>query len=546
MSVMTVLAFCYFANEQSSTRAKNNNTLFLLYYYKSSTAPGYLTVLITVHVLSCIKDSAVLFSIQTSQVETAAMVQWDERAQRRIKTQALAFFTESFEQFYEHAIAVDKACCVTWISESYYRFLKLKTSPIGQHISSIIPGSYLPDVIASGVPIFLDLLYLTNQWLVVSVIPLQDEDGNIVGGFGFVASESIDRINPLLTKYNKLQQQLHDARNKLALERNSRYHLSQIIGRSEALQAVRKQVRQAARFDISVLLTGETGTGKELFAHALHDLSARNAAPFVSLNVAAIPENLIEAEFFGVAPGAYTGASKNGRVGKFELAQGGTLFLDEIGDMPLDLQAKLLRVLQEEEYEPIGSNKLKQADVRIIAATSLNLLGMVESGRFRADLYYRLSAFPIHLPPLRERLTDIEALCETFLDQIALKLGIPAKSLTAGALQLLSRHAWPGNIRELHNLIERACVLSDSSEIDATDVLPHLRHGRATSMPASSLQPEPRSSRQSPATLAEATLAAERSAIVDALAYCQGSKTQAAKILGISRANLYDKLKKIS
>ncbi len=478
------------------------------------------------------------------------MAHWDETAQRRIKKQALTFFTESFEQFYEHSIAVDKHCNVTWISESYSRFLKLQTSPIGQHINTIIPGSYLPDVIATGVPIFLDLLYLKNQWIVVSVFPLQDENGNIVGGFGFVASESIERINPLLSKYNRLQNQLRDARNKLALERNSRYHLSQIIGRSDALQAVRKQVRQAARFDISVLLTGETGTGKELFAHALHDLSARNAAPFVSLNVAAVPDNLIEAEFFGVAPGAYTGAAKNGRVGKFELAHGGTLFLDEIGDMPLDLQAKLLRVLQEQEFEPVGSNKLKKADVRIVAATSLNLLEMVENGRFRADLYYRLSTFPIHLPPLRARLTDIEALCETFLDQIALKLGIPAKALTADALQLLSRQPWPGNIRELHNVIERACVLSDRSEIGATDLLPFLPRS-SPAAPAiarnidSTFSAEPAHTLQPPATLAEATLAAERRAIVDALAYCHGSKTAAAKVLGISRANLYDKLKKI-
>jgi transcriptional regulator with PAS, ATPase and Fis domain len=474
------------------------------------------------------------------------MVQWDEEGQRRIKKQALAFFTESFEQFYEHSIAVDKHCRVTWISESYYSFLGLRTSPIGQHINTIIPGSYLPDVIASGIPIFLDLLYLKSQWIVVSVIPLQDEDGNIVGGFGFVASENIDRINPLLTKYNSLQKQLRDARNKLALERNARYHLSQIIGHSDALQAVKKQVRQAARFDISVLLTGETGTGKELFAHALHDLSARNAGPFVSLNVAAVPDNLIEAEFFGVAPGAYTGAAKTGRVGKFELAHGGTLFLDEIGDMPLDLQAKLLRVLQEQEFEPIGSNSLKKADVRIIAATSRNLFDMVEQGRFRPDLYYRLSTFPIHLPPLRARLTDIGALCESFLDQIALKLGIPARSLSADALQLLSTQPWPGNVRELHNAIERACVLSDSTEISASTLLPFVRHTPNSPPPTDSLAAQPVLRTQpQPKTLAQATLEAERAAIVDALAYCHGRKTEAARILGISRANLYDKLKKI-
>ncbi len=473
------------------------------------------------------------------------MVRWDEEGQQRIKKQALSFFTESFEQFYENSIAVEANCRVTWISESYYHFLELTSSPIGQPISTIIPGSYLPGVIASGVPIFLDLLLLKNQWIVVSVIPLQDEDGKIVGGFGFVASESISQINPLLSKYNSLQNQLKDARNKLAIERNSRYHLSQVIGRSDALQSVKKQVRQAARFDISVLLTGETGTGKELIAHALHDLSGRNAGPFVSINVAAIPENLIEAEFFGVAPGAYTGATRGGRIGKFELANSGTLFLDEIGDMPVDLQAKLLRVLQEQEFEPIGSNTLKKANVRIIAATSRNLLAMVEHGQFRPDLYYRLNAFPIHLPPLRDRLTDIEALCESFLDQIALKLSIPAKALTADALQLLCVQAWPGNIRELHNVIERVCVLNEATEIDANCLMPFLR-GKPPQLPSGNVDTAPRyQPLQKPKTLASATLDAERAAVVDALAYTRGRKTEAAKILGISRANLYDKLKKI-
>lgn len=472
-------------------------------------------------------------------------MRWDDTSQRKIKQQALTFFTESFEQFYEHSIAVDMNGVVTWISESYYNFLELNSSPIGKHVTDIIPDSYLPEVIERGEPIFLNLLYIKEQWIVVSAIPLQDDTGKIVGSFGFVASESVSRIKPLLAKYNQLQNQLREARDKLAIGRNSRYKLSQIVGRSDALQAVKKQVRQAARFDISVLLTGETGTGKELFAHALHDLSCRSSKPFVSINVAAIPESLIEAEFFGVSPGAFTGATKEGRIGKFELADGGTLFLDEIGDMPLELQAKLLRALQEKQFEAVGSNKLKQVDVRIIAATSRNLMDMVECGDFRADLYYRLSALPIHLPPLRDRLTDIEVLGEQFVDEVSARLQIPAKDLTPDALQLLSSQSWPGNIRELHNVIERACVLSDSLEITADCLLPLLSIPTPQSPNVEIPKEQAPLSDKRPYLLSESMLQAERTCILEALAYTRGRKTEAARLLGISRASLYEKLKKI-
>ena len=191
--------------------------------------------------------------------------------------------------------------------------------------------------------------------------------------------------------------------------------------------------------DSTVLLLGETGTGKELMAQGIHAGSHRAAGPFVGVNIAAVPETLLEAEFFGVAPGAYTGADRKGRPGKFKLADGGTLFLDEIGDMPLALQAKLLRVLQEQEVEPLGSNKVEKLDTRVIAATSRDLAAMVEAGQFRADLYYRLNVLPIRLPPLRERLSDMDALADHLLDDIARRTGLAApKSLNAVA------PLWPG------------------------------------------------------------------------------------------------------
>src|SRR6185369_11699897 len=217
-----------------------------------------------------------------------------------------------------------------------------------------------------------------------------------------------------------------------------------------------------------VLLLGETGTGKELIAHAIHAASSRATGPLVSINIAAIPDTLLEAEFFGVAPGAYTGADRKGRDGKFKLADGGTLFLDEIGDMPLALQAKLLRVLQEQEVEPLGSNQVQRIDVRIIAATSRDLPAMVAAGSFRADLYYRLNVLPIRLPALRERAADLEALVEALAEDIARRSGLPHKSLTPDALDLLARHSWPGNIRELRNVLEQATLMTDDAVLDAS------------------------------------------------------------------------------
>lgn len=460
-----------------------------------------------------------------------------------LREKSLEFLAESIESYYTHSVLVDAKGYITRITDTYAKFLELPESPIGKHVTDIIPNSFLPGVIETGKPVFLDLISIKDQWIVVSAIPLKNKRGEVVGGFAFFATDS---ISPLLAKYNRLQNQLTEAKSQLALSRTVRYSLSEIVGHSEAIQSVKRQIRQAARFDISVLLNGETGTGKELFAQALHDLSARANGPFVSLNVAAIPANLIETEFFGAAPGAYTGASKSGRKGKLELAEGGTLFLDEIGDMPLDLQSKLLRVLQEKQYEPVGSNELRQVDIRIVAATSRNLLAMVENGEFRADLYYRLSAMPIRLPPLRERVTDIALLGEKFIDEITRQLGIPSKDLSPSALELLSQHSWPGNVRELRNVIERACITGGSASIDESvlssifNIVPP-----STPLTSGSTPATPSDRHDKPPTMEDRLKAAERAAIQDALTYTHGHRTEAAKLLGISRPNFYARLKRL-
>ncbi len=461
----------------------------------------------------------------------------------------LSFLQRSFETFYQDTIAVDRNGIINWISDDYYQFLGLTESPLGKHITDVIPGSYMPQVLATGEPVMLDLLSIRNQWVLVSVIPLQNEAGEIEGAFGFVATDSRSGMKPLLEKYNLLQREVRNA-NRFREGRSARYQLSQIAGQSATMRQVKEQIRQTARFDVSVLLTGETGTGKELFAHALHELSLRAEKPFVSINVAAIPETLIEAEFFGVAPGAFTGAKKEGRPGKLEIAADGTLFLDEIGDMPLALQTKLLRVLQEREFERVGSNKVQHTDVRIVAATSRNLLEMVETGEFRADLYYRISAMPIQLPALRERLDDMEALSERILDECCVRLGLITKSLMPDALDLLRSHDWPGNVRELYNVLERTCILNEgASYIDSRAILPLLPQVGATRAPPSSARVMPSESAQAVNrggfNLKQRIQSAEEEVIKEAIVACGGNRSEAARLLGISRASLYQKLGKL-
>ena len=238
-----------------------------------------------------------------------------------------------------------------------------------------------------------------------------------------------------------------------------------IVGSSPALRAVLDQVRMVAPTDSTVLIAGETGTGKELIARAVHIHSGRRHRPFVKVNCAAIPTELLESELFGHEKGSFTGAVAQ-RIGRFEAANGGTVFLDEIGDMPLHLQTKLLRVLQEQEFERVGGNRTIQVDVRIVAATNRDLKAMVEKNEFRADLYYRLAVFPMNVPPLRQRREDIAVLTRHFVQKHAKRMGRRIESIPMHALEALTNYDWPGNIRELQNVVERSVVLSNGPELD--------------------------------------------------------------------------------
>jgi transcriptional regulator with PAS, ATPase and Fis domain len=361
-----------------------------------------------------------------------------------------------------------------------------------------------------------------DESFVVMRMPIKDERGRVIGGAGFMLFDRLAHLQPLVAKFQRLETQLADVQKSLAEERRVKYTFSSFLGSSAAAMEAKRQARRAAQADTTVLLLGETGTGKEVLAQAIHAASPRAHAAFIAVNVAAIPEALLETEFFGAA----------GREGRFALADGGTLFLDEVGDMPMPTQAKLLRALQEKEVEPVGSNRVARVDVRVIAASSVDLRQMVSMGRFRSDLYYRLSVLPIELPPLRERLGDLEVLTDHILEDIARRTGTPQRELTPTALAVLSSYAWPGNIRELRNVLEQVTLNSDSPRLSAEEftlVLPRL---------TANARPGDRPTLK----LADVVADAERNAIRSALAAAEGKKILAAELLGISRATLYQKL----
>ena len=445
---------------------------------------------------------------------------------QRVRLLAIRSLFEIIEQSSEGTVIVDRDARIVWMNERYARRFGLEdaSSAIGQPCEAVIPGTLMREVVSNGRPILLDMLDTPKEPLVVMRLPIQDAKGGVIGAIGFALFDELRSLSPLLKRYSSMQQELASTRSLLQA-RQAKYSFAQFIGTSAATLEIKRRARRGAGSDSPVLLLGETGTGKELLAHAIHAASPRAHKAFVSINSAALPEALLEAEFFGTAPGAFTGADRKGRPGKLQIAQGGTLFLDEIGDMPLPLQSKLLRVLQEKEYEPVGSNQVMRSDVRIIAATSTNLEAAMANGSFRADLYYRLNVLPINVPPLRARLEDLPALSEAILEDLGSQ-----HELDGEAQALLLRHAWPGNIRELRNVLERATLLADHPRLGASDIQAAL----GTLAPLAQQAPQK--------TYKQACEDFERQLLTDTLAQCAGNVPEAARHLGLGRSTLYKKM----
>ena len=478
-----------------------------------------------------------------------------------------------FSSISQGMFLVDRSGRIVWVNEGYKRFLPALGFAsvddfVGRPVEEVIHNTQMREVLESGKPILIDLLTNKAGTFVVSRIPLHAEVagaegdpelGEVIGAIGIVLFDHPETtLQPLISKFAMLQRDLDDARRELATQRNhpvwklagadgqrrAKHTFASFIGSSPAAVDVKRHARRAAQSSSPVLLLGETGTGKELLAHAIHAASARADGPFVSLNIAAVPDTLLEAEFFGFAPGAFTGADRKGREGKFKLADGGTLFLDEIGDMPLALQAKLLRALQEGEIEPLGSNKVVPFDARVIAATSRDLPALVRDGRFREDLYYRLNVLPLRVPPLRERRSDIPALIEALGEDMAQRSGEAPPELLPDALALLAAQHWRGNTRELRNVLEQLAMRSDSTRIDAAEVKRVLAETGLEKIAAPEPLPSVVDADQAHLLrpMAEQIAELERRAIAAALRATGGNKLATSRLLGISRATLYDRM----
>ncbi len=353
-------------------------------------------------------------------------------------------------------------------------------------------------------------------------------------------------LTAALSEVQRLKSRLQQENRYLKQEIAEAANLGEIIGSSPTLRAALHQVAVVAPTDTTVLIHGETGTGKELIARALHEGSPRRERPMIKLNCSAISAGLVESELFGHVKGAFTGATDR-RVGRFELADGGTIFLDEVSELPLDTQAKLLRVLQEQEFEPVGSSRTLKVDVRVVAATNRDLAADSRSGRFRADLFYRLNVFPIELPPLRERREDIELLAEHFMRRMARKLGKPLASIDPDTLRALESYSWPGNIRDLQNTIERAAVLTSGTSLRIDWDLDH-RQGTTAAVNGSESAAKSDSPAQIPAAEPQSMQAMERSHIIAILKTTHGvieGPKGAARLLNMNASTTRFRMKKL-
>lgn len=430
---------------------------------------------------------------------------------------------------YDGAVIVDKEGYILDITESYCKFLQVERSyAIGKHITEIIENTRMHIVLKTGIPEVGEFQKIKGKMALVMRIPLK-KDNKIIAGFGILMFKSIYELKKIMEKYEKLkgQYQILEEDN---YEMASEEVLRTIIGNDEKIKELKSLIVKVANTNATVLITGESGTGKELVANSLHYLSQRFNGPFVKINCASIPKELLEAELFGYEEGAFTGAKKGGKTGKIELAHSGTLFLDEIGDMPLDMQSKLLRVLQEKEIDRVGSSKMKKVDFRLICATNRNLKELVKKGIFREDLYYRINVINIHIPPLRDRKKDIILLVNHYISKFGRELGKPVKGITKKALDVLLEYEWPGNVRELSNIIERAVILTESEDIEPSALPADMIFRTKENKGAKKLK--------------EAIENAEKQCIENALKITNYNISKAASYIGIHRTKLYPKIRK--
>ncbi|MGM0830097.1 MAG: sigma-54 interaction domain-containing protein [Bacillota bacterium] len=432
------------------------------------------------------------------------------------------------ENAFEWLVVVDNEGTIIYINDNYCHFLEVvRDKAIGSHVTNVIENTRMHIVAGSGKEEVADLQYIKGNYMIANRIPIR-VDGKVIGAFGSVifrdTSEWMQMSSHVKNMMSKIQSYIQD------INTGVKYTLNDIIGESPGMNELKDKAQMIAPSDISILIRGESGTGKELFAHSIHQLSERSGQPFIKVNCAAIPEHLLESELFGYEEGAFTGAKKGGKKGKFQLAHKGTLFLDEIGDMPLNMQAKLLRALQEGEVEAVGSNRVQHVDVRIIAATNRPLEKMMEEKRFRSDLYYRINVVPFQIPPLRERKEDIENLAAFFLEKSTKSSGKRIQGFENEVMQIFRSYSWPGNLRELENVINASTYLSNESWISLQSLPSYMKVRNLYDVDSK--------------TLKEILEETEKSVLIQSLQTHQHDKRKVAETLGISKSSMYEKLNK--
>lgn len=440
---------------------------------------------------------------------------------------------------HEAMTVVDAKGKLVFISPVHETFFGLdRGAAVGRDVRDVIENTRLDRVLATGKAEVAEIQKMKGLERVVSRIPIK-RDGAVVGAIGRVMFKGPQKVEELAKRISALEREVQFYRREAAALRHNSYGLEALVGSSPSMQRLRADITRVAPLEIPVHIRGESGTGKELVAESIHRLSPRRDTPMVMVNAAALPATLVEAELFGYEPGAFTGADRKGRKGKFEMADNGTIFLDEIGDTPLDIQVKLLRVLQDRRIERIGSDKGRVVDFRLVTATNQDLRALITEFKFRLDLYYRISAIVIDVPPLRQRIDDIPELVKHILEELRTCHRRPMPVVAPDALTYLMDQHWPGNVRQLRHEIERAVVFCEDGRIDAELLSRHGDFGAPLDAGLAAPDDPFADAGGSPRPLKEMVEQLEFKLVHDAMRRLKGNKKRVAEELGISRSYLY-------
>jgi len=452
------------------------------------------------------------------------------------------------ENAYEGVVVTDSEGRIMMLNNAYANYLEINAQEaVGMHVTKVIDNTRVHSVVKSGIPEFGKLQKIGSHKAVVTRLPITINN-KVIAGVGIVHYRELEDMKELLNKLSSLETELAQIKEEVGKNRVKRYTINDIIGDGKVVAELKRQIEKAAASSSTVLILGENGTGKELVAHSIHHLSSRSSKPFVRINCAAIPGEILESELFGYVGGAFSGSSRAGKPGKFEIADGGTVFLDEIGDMSFPMQAKLLRFLQEKEIERLGENKLRTVDVRVLAATNQNLVERIKNNQFREDLFYRLQVVQLDVPPLRKRMEDIGGLVSYFIDKFNRIFGKKVQTIRSDALAVLKNYNWPGNIRQLENVIERAFNMVETDELTPdhlpTYLVEAMEDAKGTVLFEQESVLHRTQKEKSFKTLSDDKAGLERQKIELVLQKTHGNKSETARMLGISRMTLYQKLRK--